>query len=493
MVKISVPTGHGGTTINTNNVWDRIVALENGVTVPTNTALSLKADKSVVDGLTSQMAERTTDLVNLKIRNLPIVYDDYARTALANMCNDYLSHYSDFVYGGYYDAFRYFAPVNGKYEISCSVFVMLILSGIPYKNSKYGGGNNTPNGEGYYNQDLIDFYSDVSGGSQTTFKYSQHLAEYLYDRGFCYYAEPDFSNVDTGDILFYSNNTNPLESGDSNRFLGIDHSCIYSHKQNDNTFGVYEVQNEGPVFGKYLISNYKPVLCARLPRKNGSIRTTNIVTNPKKSFSVTTSTVRTVTASNGFKANKQYTLVTKITYVNNTPNVYPGLKDQNGINLMSHYGATKLPDDNIYVLPFSPTSDMQSVTLDTRIATTGLDVTATCEWCTLYEGLLLNKKDSTNSINTVSIDQLAGFTVSSQIINQDGFTVISGTITGDISASMVNVATITTTKKVNVVVGSLINDSLVGGLVMGDFRGTTYYLRAKNTGTTNYFSIVIPN
>jgi hypothetical protein len=58
MVKIQVPTGHGGTTVNTNNVWDRIVALESGVTVPTNNALSLKADKSVVDGLTTQLAEK---------------------------------------------------------------------------------------------------------------------------------------------------------------------------------------------------------------------------------------------------------------------------------------------------------------------------------------------------------------------------------------------------------------------------------------------------
>jgi parallel beta-helix repeat protein len=67
MVKIQVPTGHGGTTVNTNNVWDRIVALESGVTVPTNNALSLKADKSVVDGLTTQLAESTTDLEQREI------------------------------------------------------------------------------------------------------------------------------------------------------------------------------------------------------------------------------------------------------------------------------------------------------------------------------------------------------------------------------------------------------------------------------------------
>jgi hypothetical protein len=54
MGKQQVNTGKGSTTINTNNVWERIVALENGIAgVPSDVSqqLSGKADKTVVDGL----------------------------------------------------------------------------------------------------------------------------------------------------------------------------------------------------------------------------------------------------------------------------------------------------------------------------------------------------------------------------------------------------------------------------------------------------------
>jgi hypothetical protein len=68
MGKQQVNTGKGNTTINTNNVWERIVALENGIAgVPSDVSqqLSGKADKTIVDGLVSSLAEKAKKKNNI--------------------------------------------------------------------------------------------------------------------------------------------------------------------------------------------------------------------------------------------------------------------------------------------------------------------------------------------------------------------------------------------------------------------------------------------
>jgi hypothetical protein len=88
MGKQQVNTGKGSTTINTNNVWERIVALENGIAgVPSDVSqqLSGKADKTVVDGLASSLAEITT-----LISSFPIQIPELDDTSRIQRAIDYL-------------------------------------------------------------------------------------------------------------------------------------------------------------------------------------------------------------------------------------------------------------------------------------------------------------------------------------------------------------------------------------------------------------------
>ena len=177
---------------------------------------------------------------------------------------------------------------QGRYYIDCSAYVGLILMGIPFKNSKYNGlSKNIMTYKGYNNINLYNWFSTPNPIDKTkTMFASQHLAEYLYNLGYAFIPSEDFSNIDTGDILFYCNDYSLIKE---NRFMNITHSGIFGRKYPDgrimifNVIGGFESGGEPYVTRTTIDSiSQQVVLAARLPNRLGESNRLNIfeIANP---------------------------------------------------------------------------------------------------------------------------------------------------------------------------------------------------------------------
>lgn len=115
--------------------------------------------------------------------------------------------------------------VGEKMQINCSAFVMLCLEGISYKNSRYNDPDGKNIGDGYKFDQFAEYnyfytkapYQYIYGADYGKM-YANKLAKYAYDRGFLYIVKDDFSNVNTGDVLFTGS------MGEANFFRNISHT-----------------------------------------------------------------------------------------------------------------------------------------------------------------------------------------------------------------------------------------------------------------------------
>jgi len=311
---------------------------------------------------------------------------DSAKNLIADIALSYISHTDQFIYGGMFTAFRRdLHPVGDKWEINCSTFCMLVSLGIRFEDSVYGGGNNRPGVSAFYRPDLAEYMKSGTEGMQSSYVFSQHIAQWLYQKGLCFYPNPDLSNVETGDILFFNNNA----SIDEHVFSGINHSGIFAYHIHENLWGIWEVQNAGPVYAEYTHQfNSKVVLCARLPKESNVFPTSPINTDPTKKYASEEKILRPLTNLYTYKPGKQYTLVAKIKYSSPDLVSYPGIQDSKNTSLCSYHNLKERPLDDIYRLPFVPQTEDDCIYLDTRVSVSGADMSAICEWAFVYEGLL---------------------------------------------------------------------------------------------------------
>lgn len=318
-----------------------------------------------------------------------MVRSDRTQNEMADIALGYISHTEDFVYGGMYTAFRKRVfPIDKKWEINCSTFSMLVALGIKYEDSVYGGGTNKLTNRKAYYKDLKKYMMSGTEGMQSSYVFSENVAQWLYERGFCFYPDSLLSNVETGDILFFNNNT----SDDENRFFGIDHSGIFAYHVHDNLWAVWEVQNAGPVYAEYTsLCNSKIVLCARLPKKVLIDSVSCINVEPVKKYRSQERILRPLINKDGYKPGKQYTLVAKINYVIPDTSAYPGIHDANNRSLCSYHSLKKKPVDNIYKIPFVLQEESTHIFLDTRVSINGENMDAECEWAYVYESLLVDE------------------------------------------------------------------------------------------------------
>lgn len=118
-----------------------------------------------------------------------------------------------------------------KWQIDCSSFVELALTGTRFENSRYYRGSefeNLAESDSFhfdenteYNYDMIQFPEEC--GADYGRLYANKIAKFFYDRGYLYEVEPGFANVQIGDLLFWGNGSNT-----DRFFYGIGHVAICS-------------------------------------------------------------------------------------------------------------------------------------------------------------------------------------------------------------------------------------------------------------------------
>ncbi len=200
----------------------------------------------------SEILNKTTD----------VHYNIYANKKL-ELCNSYIENKSHFRYGYKNAAFRKKStPIDGRYEINCSTFSMLIALGISFKDSQYKGGGNYHIFKNNYTNDILKWFSD-----SIHIRFSRDIAQKLYMDGYSFLANKKYSNLESGDILFFNLDTSNDRSEID--FMGIDHSAIFGYRFGDK-YIIYEVgDDKGPQ--EVLKSNKtmdKLVLVGRMPRDN---------------------------------------------------------------------------------------------------------------------------------------------------------------------------------------------------------------------------------
>ena len=138
-------------------------------------------------------------------------------------------------YNGYY--------LGEKWQIDCSSFVELALTGVSYNNSRYVRGNEFENisldnsfafdQNAEYNYNMIQFPEEC--GADKGRMYANKIAKYFYDRGFLYEVSEGFENVKIGDLLFWGSITS-----EDVFFKGISHVAICSDKwkKKDGRYGI---------------------------------------------------------------------------------------------------------------------------------------------------------------------------------------------------------------------------------------------------------------
>lgn len=138
-----------------------------------------------------------------------------------------------------------------KYQIDCSAFAELALTGVPYNDSRYFKGNDFDNVSidgsfrfdsfAEYNYYMLQFSEEC--GADYGRMYANKLAKYFYDRGYLYEVEKDFSNVQVGDLLFWGSKTDEYDF-----FYDITHVAIccdvWKRKDGINGIRVLETASE---------------------------------------------------------------------------------------------------------------------------------------------------------------------------------------------------------------------------------------------------------
>lgn len=149
----------------------------------------------------------------------------------------YVAHAKDLKYGNIYTPFN----ASTTNHIDCSSFVQLSLYGIPYETSRYASADDSNTARYDFGLSLPDNpYSNTYGPERYL---ANQLAKYAFDNDFGYYPNADATNLQPGDVVFFSTNKN-----NEDYFLNITHTAIFVERQEDDLIFVlhgnsYDVAN----------------------------------------------------------------------------------------------------------------------------------------------------------------------------------------------------------------------------------------------------------
>lgn len=334
--------------------------------------------------LTNACFANTSNKPNKRIN----VIHNLHSSKILEICNSYIENKDLFRYGYKYGAFRKeIFPIDGRYEINCSTFSMLIALGISLENSKYNGNENTHIFQNSYTEDILKWFSD-----STQIKYSRDIAKKMHIDGYTLTPNQNFSNLRSGDILFYNLNQSNDRPGID--FMGIDHSAIFGYQFGDK-YIIYEVGDDnGPhQVLKTKESMAKVVLVGRMPYKviqnseptileyNNNKKKLNLIGNEKMNYNL---------AELSFKAplkkGQCYTLLV---------NAYleDGIWLNATYNNTSHYAfnLTNIrnyrPKDNIYQIYFIAPDNIMKLSVNVR-SNIAKRIITDYHSCIIYNGFI---------------------------------------------------------------------------------------------------------
>ena len=113
---------------------------------------------------------------------------------------------------------------QGRKAIDCSTFICLCLNGVKYETSRYALGGDKYNN----NRDYIWGVNIYDNGTSQFRRYANMMGEYFYNAGWSFKPNKDFSNLRTGDLIFWKGQ--PVAGS----FRDISHVAIFLTKTVDN-------------------------------------------------------------------------------------------------------------------------------------------------------------------------------------------------------------------------------------------------------------------
>ena len=356
------------------------------------------------------------------------------QSKLASCALSYISNASDFTYGGTYTALRpQVTQVDGKWQINCSTFAMLLAYGIDYSHSAYslGSGNNIVNANFYEDKELLDWFASPNEGQTGDYrwKYTYDLAKHMYELGYCFEPNDDLSNIHTGDMLFMKNQVST--DGGSSTFRDIDHSCIFGWWVSDNSYVVFEVGSL-PSAQLYTRSNLENnlVLVGRL--STTPIKEDFEVVSYQQDAVTNSSNVLSNIRCKNFEAGSYYTLVAKIENSSSISDFYPVIY-QNTTRIYGYDSATVKPDGNIFIMPFVPANLNQNISLRINASQAGMtQPSTTLTNPIVVKGLLTTADVSRIPFRTCVLSNAqSGFTVTA-VQQKDTYAIVQ--ISGDLAS-----------------------------------------------------------
>ena len=200
---------------------------------------------------------------------------------IVEVCKTYTDKFDKLVYGNVYTAYdETTKQVGGKWQLDCSSFQNLLIRGVTFENSRYAG--NAENKENPLFFSKFDPYE---------FRLANTMAKWLYDNGYTFKPADDFSNIEPGDLVFFSWDDTTGEFHE-NAFMHIDHVAMFLQKKNDTVYQTIQYEESTPNFfydvGKGYMSS--AVLVARLPFPMVENTGGNLVLESYKKVSITNST-----------------------------------------------------------------------------------------------------------------------------------------------------------------------------------------------------------
>lgn len=328
---------------------------------------------------------------------------------IIKVAKTYLDKISTITYGNSKTAIDNITEkVNDKYELDCSSFVGLVLSGVTFKNSKYTTANNVTNPM---------FFNGIN---YSKYRYANQIAKFAFDTGYAYIPNKDMSNVEPGDVLFFSWNSSPDSDFKNRAFMNIEHTGFFLNKRNSNTKVIYDLLQyyEGDPSNFYYTAGQQymdqVVLAARFPLANmdSVVGKDNIISvGNKNRQKINSTSFEKIKLTQPLVKGKYYTIIMKasinagsyFTFANNAWEVFYNTWDESPSN------------DGVYIFRTPYLKDLKSDYLNIGVTNQTTTTGASIEWIMMFEGF---KSYSNEFLNTGMNYEVSKITLNASLPTQ---------------------------------------------------------------------------